>query len=70
LLLISKKYGFGIRKKTIPDPGAKKAPGLGSRSTKLHWTGVLQEFANMANKFLTDHQIHMKGWMFDGFRGS
>jgi hypothetical protein len=30
LSLCSQKYGFGIRKNPIPDPGVKKAPDPGS----------------------------------------
>jgi hypothetical protein len=35
LPLSSQKYGFGIRKKPIPDPGVKKAPDHGSESATL-----------------------------------
>jgi hypothetical protein len=35
LLLSSHNYGFGIRKKLIPDPGVKKVPDPGSGSSTL-----------------------------------
>jgi hypothetical protein len=35
LSLSSRKYGFGIREKPIPDPGVKKTPDNGSGPATL-----------------------------------
>jgi hypothetical protein len=39
IVLSSHKYGFGIRKKPIPDPGSRGQKGTGSR-IRIHNTGT------------------------------